>query len=73
MVRQIQQTVRHPINRKGDSTKEMNEKCYYQSCIQGRNKDGDTKGELEWCTLSDNPCLLMTGDTCEEYNSQREE
>ena len=49
------------------------EKCYYQHCIQGRNKDGDTKGELEWCTLSDNPCLLMTGDTCEEYNSQREE
>ncbi len=43
-------------------------KCQYLIHIVGRNKDGEESGELDWCDLSDNPCLLMSGDECQEYN-----
>ena len=49
------------------------DKCQYMISIQGRNCEGETKGELDWCDLSDNPCQLMSGDTCEDWEKIKKE
>jgi len=41
--------------------------------LVGRNDEGEIKGEVDWCDLSDHPCLLMSGDTCEEWEDQKKE
>ncbi len=51
---------------------ERMDSCQYLQHIRGRNKEGEEKGELDWCNLSDNPCLLMSGDDCEEWNKIQE-
>lgn len=48
-------------------------RCDFMHTIQGRNGAGDTCGEIDWCTLSDHICILMTGDTCEEWENIKEE
>ena len=49
------------------------DRCEYIRTLVGRNAAGDTKGEMDWCTLSDHPCLLMSGDTCEEWEEIKKE
>jgi len=48
-------------------------RCSYQRTIVGRNDEGEIKGEVEWCDLNDCVCILMTLDTCEEYELEKEE
>ena len=47
------------------------DRCPHMNTIVGRNKEGDIKGECDWCNLSDHPCLLMSDDTCEEWEERR--
>lgn len=49
------------------------DRCQYMQSIVGRNANGEEAGELDWCDLSDNPCVLMSGDKCEEWQTQKKE
>ena len=49
------------------------DRCSYMRTLVGRNDEGEIKGEVDWCDLSDHPCLLMSGDTCEEWEDQKKE